>query len=980
MPIDFSNLDNLVNQQSVATVIEYSPKFFSPILTGNGKKVGLLCEANNPMNPLMMNRPTNANNLHCKKDTTVSGDTKTYFLPLNTIPIHATCNLWDYYLHRTAPDPTLDATMQKIGTIVGKKNNVNADIYISLDIHSIILEETTHKDGTKESKFQPCYQINLFTIADSKNLVCEKGLDFTALDDYSKNRYDVQFSCDPYNTLIQILKNGNPNRATATIDMNAIDDYFSSLSVYGVVAKRATEWNTTISETVEDFIKQLIAQPKTNRRTNRVTGVAPDDETIIIRLVRDLERYQIPLTMSRNIYDILVKYFNTQPDVVSRICKANLNLLLSDTLASLNKNKALLNTLGKPNGAVPLPTMAHSWSKEQQVAISTTEPLVLVQAGAGTGKSTAINGRMLYMINCGVKPEDITVLSFTNAAADHISELNSQVHSMTIAKMIHTIYSENFSIIDPNTGEKKCKHELSSISTVRNCLEIYFQKNPLAERFSELLYDIAYNVRGAWVKLNAFVEENYDKVIDMLDTLGQTTLELEIIICYQKIDSFVEPPEVQSKFLIVDEVQDNSIFEFIYLIKYVDKHKESLFIVGDGSQTLYEFRGSDSKALNALEGSNVFTTYQLQINYRSNQEILDFANSTLADIEANQFAHIQLHANSLAKVTERTFRNKVNLQYQGLSKVGDYLNHIGPDLGGACKPFIDACLARGEQIAIIAYKRREVQKAEDAIKTLYPQATTANIIPERIMDSCVFSTFIKKYWHEIKFVPSQNFLDCVEQAIQNRCSYIMHGDEQKNQVALAKMLYSWKAEYFDTVNGLVAQYQAGIITKDKLLEEVKESLLAYEIESNAIRQSLLSTRNEEKKLEDYSTKNFIFSTIHSVKGLEFDNVIIIHKTDNRVPEDDKRMFYVAFTRAKNSECILSYNTVKTPRIQSDYNLICKALHDKDLEQARKVGKTHMIKQGKMTFEEIDDDFYDADGHYNLGQPTSQPNPNNNPVP
>ena len=65
-----------------------------------------------------------------------------------------------------------------------------------------------------------------------------------------------------------------------------------------------------------------------------------------------------------------------------------------------------------------------------------------------------------------------------------------------------------------------------------------------------------------------------------LDIIGQTSLELEIIICYQKIDTLAEPPEVKSKYLIIDEVQDNSIFEFIYTLKYVDKNKESLFIVG----------------------------------------------------------------------------------------------------------------------------------------------------------------------------------------------------------------------------------------------------------------------------------------------------------------------------------------------------------------------------------------------------------------
>ena len=85
---------------------------------------------------------------------------------------------------------------------------------------------------------------------------------------------------------------------------------------------------------------------------------------------------------------------------------------------------------------------------------------------------------------------------------------------------------------------------------------------------------------NAYVDLNNFIEENYDDVIRFLDTTRQTSLEIEIIICYQKIDTMVEPPEIQSQHLIIDEVQDNSVFEFVYSLKYVEKHQESLFIVG----------------------------------------------------------------------------------------------------------------------------------------------------------------------------------------------------------------------------------------------------------------------------------------------------------------------------------------------------------------------------------------------------------------
>ncbi len=101
-----------------------------------------------------------------------------------------------------------------------------------------------------------------------------------------------------------------------------------------------------------------------------------------------------------------------------------------------------------------------------------------------------------------------------------------------------------------------------------------------------------------------------------LDETQQTTLELEIITAYAQIDTLNVPSQFKTKHLIIDEVQDNSLFEFIYTLKYVNKFQTSLFMVGDGSQTLYEFRASNPKALNILEMTEYFsqTTSILIIN------------------------------------------------------------------------------------------------------------------------------------------------------------------------------------------------------------------------------------------------------------------------------------------------------------------------------------------------------------------------------
>ena len=71
--------------------------------------------------------------------------------------------------------------------------------------------------------------------------------------------------------------------------------------------------------------------------------------------------------------------------------------------------------------------------------------------------------------------------------------------------------------------------------------------------------------------------------------------------------------------------------------------------------------------------------------------------------------------------------------------------------------------------------------------------------------------------------------------------------------------------------------------------------------------------------------DLIVSTVHGVKGLEFDNVVVVYKDQSDMTEEKKRLYYVAFTRAKNSLFVLSHGTTLSARIVSDYNLIVDSL-------------------------------------------------------
>ena len=882
----------------------FSPKFFdNTILTGVGKKSGNLCEARNPQY-IASSVTTKDININTPKRSYTNGLTQVSLIPVNPLLANAWNTMYEY--NREVSQLT------KIGEHKAANGNVLHELYIEMIPHSIIYEDTApalNQGGGPQShikKMQVCYQLFLYHHNVQQPIdgvyLCENVLP------NNKKRgqtYEFEFTCNPMAYLMNRLN--SLQSKYNNLDTQAIDNYIINYSLYAHMQDLVEIWQTTIDTYIDQFCYN-VAQ---NFGSQRPLMNYVSDEFHFI------SSYDVPLDLYKNIYQSVTKHFS--PDDATILCKQNLNLLLSDRLNNINANKNSFTCIPSATSTMNL----SRFSPEQIQAITSTEPLILVQAGAGTGKSTVILGRVDYMLSTGVNPQDITVLSFTNAAADNITDRNPDIHSMTIARMVHEIYTLNF----PD-------HELSSIDTIMNAIEIYYDRtHPMYNRaidFKRHLRAIKTNDNESFTNMNNFVEKHYDEIVQILNNIKQTCLEMEIIICYQKIDTLAEPAEIQSKYLIIDEVQDNSIFEFIYTLKYIDKHQESLFIVGDCSQTLYEFRASNPKALNVLEGSGVFKTFQLQINYRSNQEILDFANVALSDIEANQYAHIQLHANSRAQVTEQSFTNAVHFYYHQLAKIADFDDALPSMFALDLKAYIDDCLARGEQIAFLAYSRRNCNQMREILEKMYPQSTCATLIPQKMYNDTIFSDYILRYWAQAQFMPTANITSVIQQDIYAKAQYFVAGDVSKKMPSIQKLVSAWRADVDMDVQSWYAQYQGKIITQDEFLLLIRDSMMNYEIQSNAIKQSLLASRNKAQKLsDDNKNANFLLSTIHSAKGLEFDNVVVLYRNEQSLKEDKKRMYYVAFTRAMKSEFILAYDTAKCPAIEGNYKMLVKAYHEKD---------------------------------------------------
>ena len=916
----------------------YTPKFFhKSILTGKGgQSRGLLNEKWDPkMNAGGYKLTPNPD---MELSTQYNKDIKLYNIPCYLI----SASLWENAI-KVMPRPSL-VEMTKIAT------KGTDEVYITAPIHAIQIQEQQMDNSSgaggvtrTEKSLAPLMNVFVFIVRDVNKQEHKNAGGIQMMNGFRGKTNENVFYQDIVSNLVTCLLDIY-NKLTAdgyTVDKQTLDDFLQNYSLYTELCKAAEKWLTQTDYYMNEVLIKNVNAIMAGQFDPHMRGsywIAPRDS--VMHMLSRLEKYSVPLDQYKAMYDNMSK--NLSPDIVSYICKANLNLRLSNTLQHMDQNRA-------QNMFVPCNKHVKSkipFSMEQTAAIESTSPFTLVQSGAGTGKSTVIRGRIDHMIANGIKPEDITVLSFTNAAANHIKDLQPNVHSMTIAAMLHTIYSFNYPT-----------HQLSSLSTILNSLDIYFGNKNMTmsqdqKKFIDEFKRVLSRLRddNEYTQANNFVEDHIDETIDALNVIRQTSLELESIICYQRMETLAEPPETQAKHLIIDEVQDNSIAEFIYSIKYTDKHQCSMYIVGDCSQTLYEFRASNPKALNVLESSGVFQTFKLQTNYRSNQEILDFANVLLGNIEANQYANIQLKANSLAPVTKQSFQQAVTLHYERLQNKSAVAldNMISHMIAIDAKKWIDDKLAKGEQVAILAPKRFTLTKVEDYLRKIYSIPKPANpgtpsdiasLVPVRPHDNAIFSKFIARYWENIQYAPPMNIVTTIRRELSAKFDYIM---PYKSQATLQKarddvfgrpgvsrgLFGDFENMYGARIINWQNQVSMSVITTAQMLDEVKKLMIDFEIKRNAIMKSVVSQRNEEeKKAQSVENAKFVLSTIHSAKGLEFDNVLVVYENESEssIDEATKRMYYVAFTRAKKAEFIFAYDTMAYPKICGDYEKIVKDL-------------------------------------------------------
>lgn len=285
---------------------------------------------------------------------------------------------------------------------------------------------------------------------------------------------------------------------------------------------------------------------------------------------------------------------------------------------------------------------------QQKQAAMTETKHSLVLAGAGCGKTKTIVARAAYLIDQGIPANQIQILTFTRRSASEIVArvelaLGDQAKGLR-ASTFHTFCMyllrrvpkafglDQFSIIDRDD-------QLMLFRLIRGKDD---KKNPNALPKPQQLCDLYSFARNTRQKLSLALEKQLPEFLDDKDQIAEIMKEYEnrkrarSFLDYDDILAVVASALAQSdgladyvaglcQYMLVDEMQDTNPLQWAILEPLKDK--TSLFCVGDDAQSIYGFRGADFENIHHFkERVPDAEIFKLEKNYRSTQEILDFSN------------------------------------------------------------------------------------------------------------------------------------------------------------------------------------------------------------------------------------------------------------------------------------------------------------------------------------------------------------------
>lgn len=597
-------------------------------------------------------------------------------------------------------------------------------------------------------------------------------------------------------------------------------------------------------------------------------------------------------------------------------------------------------------------------NRGQDEAIKHGNGPCMVLAPPGSGKTLIVTERTRYLIEeSGVRPDQILVITFTRYAA---REMKERFERLTAGKNYPVTFGTFHSIF---YGILKCAYGIgannlmsekeSSVLLQEVLDQTNIESTPEVEDEEELVRELLREVgmvKNGLCHLKDFHSKylTQDEFAEVFRSYEHQKKELKkfdfddmLVQCYalfRKKPEILQGWQKRFQYILIDEFQDINRVQY-EVIRMLAAPKYNLFVVGDDDQSIYGFRGAKPELMLYMKQEfPSLRTISLTVNYRSTEFITGAA------------ARVILHNDTRFYKRVQSFRGRgQNVHVQEVLDEQEEAQYVTEEiqkkLDQGIKPGEIAVLFRAavqaRMISEILSEHRIPFEMRDYVTNFYRHFIVKDMMAYLQLatgkrDRSLFLTICNRPLRylarnsmenrQVNFEDLRKFycdkdwmLDIIDQ-------FDVDVRMMKNMAPYAAIQYiRKKIGYDDFLKEYAEKHQISwkqLMDVMAELEERSKNFKSYdewEIHIAKYTQELEEQQAKARKIKGERENKVQLMTIHSSKGLEFEDVFVIHANEGEIPhqkaekkdeiEEERRLFYVALTRAKNNLCI-SYITQK----------------------------------------------------------------------
>ena len=628
---------------------------------------------------------------------------------------------------------------------------------------------------------------------------------------------------------------------------------------------------------------------------------------------------------------------------------------------------------------------------EQYQAVVCTDGPVLVSAGAGSGKTRLLTYRVAYLITeCGVPADKILAITFTNKAAgemkDRIRKIAPDGDLVTVctfhsfcARMLRKYssflkdYRENFTIYSENDVAKLQKDIFKQMNIAEESTKSNFKHNLSMLKNENMTIDEYARIFNYDRDINDFVKfyRLYQGEMQKNNAMDFDDLLINFYNLIYENQDVLDSIQNKYTYFSVDEFQDTNKIQYD-IIKLLASKTDNLLIVGDEDQSIYGWRGANiNNIFNFTHDFKDVKIFKLEQNYRSTKKILDRANLIIKNnknrLDKKLFTEngegtdvfyyqamnesdeadfvvqniIRKHAtgvpyNEIAilmrlNALSRTFEEKLltynipHIMYNGFKFFERAeIKNVLAYLTAIVNPSDDISFTR-----IINFPKRGI--GDTSIEKLTEIATRNRIsLKAAVMnyEQEILPKALKDKLKELKDLLTDLEKNIDQMGMYDYFTYML---EKANILKTFDLDNEQDYERFLNVNSLVNS------VKEFEENNPDASILDY------LESVTLSTA-----MDSDDGNGVVIATVHGAKGLEFDTVFIvgceekifpISRDDSEDLEEERRLMYVAITRAKN-DLIMTSSSSRFMYGKREYCVKSRFLYELELIKDRQINSRY----------------------------------------